>query len=639
MTSIQAQFAPGFMNAYAKTVVMNPAVGLREIIVNSWDAGAENVFVSCPDAFTGKGTIEVRDDGSGMTREEFESIWPVASYNRVENHGHLTYLSDGTVRKTFGSNGIGRFGMFCFSDSYHVETWRDGERNCFDVKMSSKGGNSPYEIEHVQTDRCEGHGTRIWCRWDNPKSSMYNPTTIASDMRNTLFDVSKFNLYVNKSKVEFPVIDGIRFDSKLDSGEPIIITRCDIRKLGFGRTGVWIRVNGRVVGEPSWDGTHYKFNLKRDEIKHYFVIVDADFLCEYVSPDWTGFQHNERFKGFFAQIMKAVDSSITDIVAKIRADRRDQAYLKNLPALRDVSPYKREVINDFVETIIDECPSADGETLSKVVELLAKMEKSRSKYMLMSILAKASPQNIDDLSDILSKWTIAETKAVFDVLSDRIDTVNDLRKIVDKLETLEVSQLQPIFERNLWMFGPEFDSCSFTSNMTLTTVLKKLGTGKSIKEDKRRPDFVISPNSSIATYTADSYDYGDSNGDVRGYASIVIVELKKGGFHVTTDEMSQAVKYGQAIQNSGMVAGNPRYMCYVLGSKVDSELTKPGSKIGDIGIQCLPYQVLLNAAEARLMGLIKKFEKLGIEKEYNDSLSQLLDSHPDVAEFSDSDRN
>ena len=637
MTMIQAKFAPGFMNAYAKTVINNPLIGIREVIINSWDAGATNVFVTFPDPFRENGLIEVVDDGTGMSREEFETIWPVASYNRVQAQGNTITMPNGTVRITFGKNGIGRFGMFSFSNEYMVETWRDEEFNSFKVEIQTNCGESPYNIKHIRSDIKEGHGTRIWCEWNKSNSFLFDYTKISSDLKNTLLNITDFNLYINKTKVEFPVLNSpFNDDEILECGETINITRCDIREIGINKTGVMIRVNGRTVGDISWNGINHKFNLKKDDIRHYLIIVDADFLSDYVLPDWTGFEKTESFESIHKQIMSAVEVSISDILKKMKEDRRNQAYLKNLPALKDVMPSKREIINDFVEAVIDECPSADGTVLSKIVELLANMEKSRSKYNLVSILADAGPDNIDALNEILTKWTISETKVVFDVINDRIQTVEDMRKIVDKLETLEVSQLQPIFEHNLWMFGPEFDSCSYTSNQTLTTVLTKLSVnGDKIIIDARRPDFVITPDSSIATYSADSYDYGSSLGDVRGYASIVIVELKKGGSHITTDEMSQALKYAQTIKKSGRISGNPKYMCYVLGSKVDSDLSKPDNNIGGIGIQCIPYQVLLNAAEARLFGLIKKMKQLGLEQNYNDTISKLIDSNPSLSDFRD----
>lgn len=70
-------------------------------------------------------------------------------------------------------------------------------------------------------------------------------------------------------------------------------------------------------------------------------------------------------------------------------------------------------------------------------------------------------------------------KLALDEIQTRLKLIAELdAKLHD--ETMdEVADLQPLFERSLWVFGPEFESLEFTSNRGMTTVINKIfGNGK-----------------------------------------------------------------------------------------------------------------------------------------------------------------
>lgn len=84
--------------------------------------------------------------------------------------------------------------------------------------------------------------------------------------------------------------------------------------------------------------------------------------------------------------------------------------------------------------------------------------------------------------------------------------------------------------------GPEYESIQFTSNKSLATVIRKLIGDKEIISNipKRRPDFIALPDSSIGIY---SRDFFDERGEVQGLEKVLIIELKRGGFTVSSKEM------------------------------------------------------------------------------------------------------
>ncbi len=161
-TTLHQKFGKRFMEDHIGKMINDPEIALVELVANSWDAGARNVNIIWPEAEGGE--FEIIDDGSGMSREEFEEIWPEFNYNRVSNQGTEVIFPReicGITRRAFGRNGKERHSMFCFSNNYDIETWKDGMCHCFQVKRSY--GENALDIQLIKSLEKEGHGTKITC--------------------------------------------------------------------------------------------------------------------------------------------------------------------------------------------------------------------------------------------------------------------------------------------------------------------------------------------------------------------------------------------------------------------------------------------------------------------------------------------
>ena len=84
-------------------------VAIIEMLANAYDAGASSVCVQWP---TQVGDLlSVTDDGTGLTRSEFDTRWRTLKYERVRNQGRdVCFPPDGpkVKRTAFGHNGKGR---------------------------------------------------------------------------------------------------------------------------------------------------------------------------------------------------------------------------------------------------------------------------------------------------------------------------------------------------------------------------------------------------------------------------------------------------------------------------------------------------------------------------------------------------
>ena len=88
-------------------LVTTPHVALAELVKNSYDADATQVFVTIRESANGGPEIEVRDNGCGMTLPEIKDFWM-----KIGNtHKDEEQRSKRFGRPLAGSKGIGRFSV------------------------------------------------------------------------------------------------------------------------------------------------------------------------------------------------------------------------------------------------------------------------------------------------------------------------------------------------------------------------------------------------------------------------------------------------------------------------------------------------------------------------------------------------
>lgn len=74
-------FGEGFLQDHAGHIISDPRIALIELIANAYDAGATKVDLRWPNE-VGQ-TFVINDNGTGMSRSEFERRWKTLCYNRL----------------------------------------------------------------------------------------------------------------------------------------------------------------------------------------------------------------------------------------------------------------------------------------------------------------------------------------------------------------------------------------------------------------------------------------------------------------------------------------------------------------------------------------------------------------------------
>ena len=178
-------------------------------------------------------------------------------------------------------------------------------------------------------------------------------------------------------------------------------------------------------------------------------------------------------------------------------------------------------------------------------------------------------EDVDKLYALLGQWSVVDIKTVMDELDYRLQFIHELETLIARGGADELHELQPVFEKALWIFGPEMESKDFLSNRSLSTVLSVLLKDKVTEGSSKRPDFVILPDTSLGVYAQDGFD---ARGEASGFEKIVIIELKKGDYQLRSEEMNQAHGYANAIRKSGQVGSTTPIVCRIIGSSLDDDL-------------------------------------------------------------------
>lgn len=582
---------------------------ILELIANSYDAGATKIDIIWP---TEKGDkFSITDNGIGMTKAEFEKRWKTLCYDRVAEQGTDVVFpkeAKGIKRKAFGRSGKGRHAPFCFADSYEIVTTKDGDSIHVRVGLAASG-TTPFEITLLGESKKKGHGTEI--------SAVLDKHRLAVEELGQLIG-SKFIvdpslcIKVNQQPVQLMSLEGLKTtEIPVENHGAITVHFIDsIEHYRSARLrGITWWVNQRRVGEPSWDrldGEGVYLHSSSGHAKRFSFIVEADFLKPDVKFDWSGFHANLRVNEVRDAVHRHVLKEIQAQLSTTRRERKKTAIEKSREVMGELPTISKKAIGQFIDEVQEQCPTISEGDLSRTVQVLAKLEKSRAGYDLLTQLAACSPDDLDTWNSLMQQWTASNAEIVLNELDRRLKLIDRMEKLVENPLADELHDLQPLFERGLWIFGPEFESVDFRSNRGLSEVIGKFLGGADYKPPKRRPDFVVLPETSIGAYCADAYD---AAGEISCIRKVAILELKKGGFCVTQKEADQARDYSKEIRKAGRVHATTEIVAYVLGATLEE-----GLESADYGenthIIPIVYQTVLRKAHQRTFNLQKRLQEI-----------------------------
>jgi hypothetical protein len=625
-------FEDRFLESWAGTIITNPTIAIAELVANCWDAYATKIDIIWPDSDSDR-QFSIKDDGVGMTLDEFEYIWRALSYDRIKRYGPTAFPPDGTQgipRPVFGKNGKGRFATFCFSNEYQITSQKNGERfSC----IVSRTIDKPIKIEILEHSKGQSpiHGTEIKCT-GNIQRINTSEKLVREFLGSRFLANPSFKVTMNGDRITFNDIS-----KSCISNHPLKIEEIgEIEILHISTTkadkttkqhGIAWWVLGRAVGECKWRGSDYQRILdgRTSEAKRYTFIVKADLLnnSNSVKEDWSWFKEDNET---WLKVREASQDKIKNIILENdkeeRKAKRDTVREKIGPSVNKLSPMSKDRIETFINEVVDNCPNFGEQEIYQLTSILAKLEKTKSRYGILEILHNQNPDDIDSLHEVLTQWSIGMAKIVLDEIQNRLKLISELKiKLnIDRID--ELRELQPLFEKGLWMFGPQFESIEFTSNRGMTTIIRELFKDKNGKGSLNRPDFVVIPDGSVGFYARSSYD-DDFNEN--GFEHVIIIDIKTTKLPIGSTEKEQVWKYIKELKSKGYIKKSTKVDGFVLGNEI--EQGEDGTRTEDdnsVKIMPMLYDTILNRAEKRLLNLHSKVQEAPFLVEQKEQLSQFL---------------
>ena len=594
-----------------KSITNNNDIALTELVANAWDAGARNVDITIP--LEEHELISIEDDGIGMTDEEFHERWMTLNYNRQKRQGASVLFPDegeNSKRIAYGRNGVGRHGMFCFANSYKIETWKDGVSNIYDIATSH--GNSPYKIINHTIDTKDGHGTKISAFVDRHLPDANAMTDILS--ARFMYD-PKFVVKINGKNIDLSQHKGVIYEKEFitKANAKLMMTIVDSEKAAAKsqQHGIAFWVSGRLVGQPSWTWGKITFLDGRLKVaKRYTIIIKTDDLIDYVLPDWSGFSESANMISHYQSIKVEVDDFIKNVMREQLGEIRLETIKESMDDLEALNIAGQRNISSFIEKITEENPVVSQEYLQAAVNALISIEKSKKGEELLAKLGEMSTDQLDKLADILSTWNVDDIATVIGEIDKRIVVIEAIQRIYNNKETDELHTLHPLVLNSKWLFGAQYDSPMFVSNSALTTVVKSLFKDEDydlseIDNPRKRPDIVALKKYSLKAVCTDRIDM--DAGEIMKPDQILLIEVKRGGFEITDEEVSQTEYYVRQIRKSAVLHSSATIDAYVVGEKlgdVDSQkITSSGR------IHAVTYGHLVETASAKLFRLRERLQE------------------------------
>lgn len=635
MEQHQLFYEDRFLESWAGSIITKPETAIVELVANCWDAYATDVNINWPDD-SEKRQFSITDNGIGMTKDEFTYIWRAMSYNRVARYGPIVQPPEGDKglpRPVFGRNGKGRFASFCFSDEYLITSKKNGEKFTYGVSRTQTSPLVLKEVEYIDKG-IKDHGTEIKCTGTINRIRT-SEDQIRESLGSRFLANPSFRVSINGRRISFNDISDSCLsvhDFDIENLGKIKILHIDTLKADktTRQHGIAWWVLNRAVGECKWRGTDYQRILdgRTSEAKRYTFIVQADFLNDHdaIKEDWSWFKDdNEAWQTVHLAAQDKIKRIIHENSRTERDSKRKTVFESVGPSVNALPLMSKERVKTFINEVIENCPNFGDQEVIQLSSILTSMEKAKSRYGLLEILHNQSPDDLDTLHDVLTKWTISMAKIVLDEIQNRLKLISELKIKIEEKGIDEVHELQPLFEKGLWMFGAQFESIEFTSNKGMTNVIRSLFRDKNGKGSLNRPDFVILPDCSVGFYARSSYD---ENYNEDGIEHVVIVDLKTTGLSLGSKEKEQVWKYVKELKAKGHIKPSTQVDGFILGDQIEPGENEPRREGDRVKILPMLYSTIMIRAERRLLNLYEKVKTAPFLSEQTEQLNVFLEPLP-----------
>ena len=550
-------------------------VALAELVANSWDAGAENVFISIPpqdryNKVTSK--ILVTDDGSGMTENQVASDYLVVGRNRRRSGG--LKLND---RVVMGRKGIGKLAGFGVASKMTVITWKGSEavRFTLDVQELTREDGVTAEVpvtgfrESPPVDVNSPSGTRIvleTLKHDTPLDlSMLAEALGRRFSRNVR---GLMNIYVNEQQVLEPSVPlELRVPSGDNLEEASLSDGSSVKYYyGFAKEpirspqmrGFTIHVNGKTAQAPPFFFMVEGTASGQHGTRYMTGAIEADYLDQGTDNESDKISTDRQeidWEDQYLQPLKDWGDALTRKALREWANRRgevavDQVHEDDVLTARieRLEPTTQAQVWKFVR-MIGQAETAPERALP-LADALVRAYEYRNFHDVISQIEQVGddPEQLHRLLSYLTEWKVLESRAILEIIKGRLDVVDKFHNMIvnNAPETPNRSpgadNMHDLIAWYPWLINPDWQVLS--EEKGVTTQLREWNIADVPGADERtRFDFLA----------------------LTGEQRLVIIEIKRSGRPVEFDELQRLIKYKERLSKGH----TDIYMIMICGGVVD----------------------------------------------------------------------
>jgi hypothetical protein len=630
-----------------------PAV-LSEVVANSWDADARNVYITVDDP-----SIIIEDDGCGMTKDEINEKYLTVGYQR-RKAGEVT---QSLRREIMGRKGIGKLSLFSIADVVEVRSRKNGEKaGCIldvtDIKKAIEAkprqDYHPIPISADDNDLDED-GTKIVIKGlkkDFAKTPYYLKRRIARRF-GILGEKHDFNVEINGEKVgiadreyfhklQFIWCYGDHEDVETylkysrNGGNEVECQREKSKKHSVVRVGDqeypvtgWI---GTVRSQGDLKDKEADENLNKIVIMARGKLAQEDILTEFAEG---GIYSKYLIGEINADFLDSTE--LEDIVTSNRQEIRkiDPRY----EALKNWVYDELKAIQDTWSDLRSKQATKEALRIEPVKKWFKQLNRDQAKYAETLLFAKIETIGVDDIErkKLLYKhgiiafeslWARDNLTKLEAVSSDNFQEFINLFEIQDDIEAASYYQIvkgrvsmieklqsmvkadekeraiQEHIKNDLWLLDTHWDRATTNPHYEerVTTEFKKIDADLSDEEKLGRIDI----------------RYKQSAG------KHIIVELKRASVSVSSTKlMEQVLKYKRALAKvleAAQEKNPPIEVVCILGKKCsdwtnDLEEQRWSKSLQAHNIRVVTYDRLIANAYENYENFLEKKKEIGTRLE------------------------
>lgn len=143
------------LNLLGDQMYTNKWSAISELVANGLDAGAKTVRVYINSINKENSTIEIFDDGSGMSYSDLVNKYVLIGRNKREEDENLS-------EKTKGRKGVGKLAGLYLSKKYYIVTKNNGMENSWVLDATNVRDSDLPKLDKVSNDGVDIDNLRLW---------------------------------------------------------------------------------------------------------------------------------------------------------------------------------------------------------------------------------------------------------------------------------------------------------------------------------------------------------------------------------------------------------------------------------------------------------------------------------------------